>query len=112
MGTRSHPLALGGHSVDADAAQTEERVTAVQSAIIRAFAENGPMTDDGLFHAYEAIRRTVEDIPRASPQSVRSRRAELHHRGLVRATNIPGRSAYGRPATVWALSSSTKQELW
>lgn len=109
MSTRSRALALDGHSVEADVEQTDERVSRVQVAILGRFAELGPLTDDELIRAYETARVDMPDIPAASPQGIRSRRAELAHRGIVRATTIPGLSAYGRAATVWALASTERQ---
>ena len=106
---RARPMPLDGHSVQADAEQTDARTSAVQAVILGRFAECGPMTDDALVQAYDRARATHPDIPKASPQSIRSRRAELHHRGIIRATNLPGVSAYGRPATVWALAATARE---
>lgn len=109
MSSRTRPLALDGHSVEADAEQTDDRVSRVQVAIIGRYAELGPLTDDELVRAYDAARADMPDIPAASPQGLRSRRAELTRRGIVRATTIPGLSNYGRAATVWALASAERQ---
>ncbi|WP_454130152.1 hypothetical protein [Microbacterium aurum] len=109
MSTRTRPMALDGRSVDADLEQTPERVSQVQLAILGRLADCGPMTDDALIAAYAAAAAAHPEIPTASPQSIRTRRAELCRRGVVCATTIPGTSAYGRPATVWALTAAAKE---
>lgn len=109
MGARTRPMALDGRSVDADLEQTAPRITAVQAIIMRTFAEDGPLTDDALIAAVERRQRLDPSLPKASPSSIRSRRAELSRRGIVRATNLPGRSAYGRPATVHILASTARE---
>ena len=112
MTTRARAMALDATSVEASALQTVDRVSAVQLAIIGILAERGPLTDDALADAYHARTVTHPDVPRATPQSVRSRRADLGKRGIVRATTIPGTSRYGNPATVWALAATAKEPSW
>lgn len=91
-------------SVEAFVAQSGQRVTAVKMAIIGTFAAWGPMTDEQLVANYNERRIEFPDVPKASPQSIRSRRAELRDAGVIAATNLPGKSAYGNPSTVWALA--------
>ena len=112
MSTRTRPLALEGHSFEAGASQTSERVSAVQAIVARILRDEGPATDTQIYAAYQ--RRAASDgaVPKASPSSVRSRRAELGRRGIVRATNLPGRSPYGRPATVWVLAECAEEASW
>lgn len=105
MNARIRPMALDGRSLDAAIEQTERRITAVQSAIMRVFRERGPMTLDALADAYAA----TPNLPAASPQSIRSRAAELKRRGILATTNIEGHSNYGRPATVLALASTAQE---
>ncbi|MFI8593865.1 hypothetical protein ACIGCK_05475 [Microbacterium sp. NPDC078428] len=110
--TRSRPIAVDGHSFEAAAAQTEERITAVQAHII-AVLQDGPRTDDAIRVAYEQ-RVQRHGAPPASPSSLRTRRADLCRRGIVAATSLRGESAYHRPATVWALTSAAREAapLW
>lgn len=103
---RTRSMVLDGHSFKAATEQTADRLTAIQGAIVECFEQLGPgLTDDALIDAYEELRRADPDIPRAAPSSIRSRRSELSRRGLLVATKLPGRSRYGRPATVHILAS-------
>ena len=114
MSTRTRPLALEGHSFEAGASQTSGRVSAVQAIVAGILREEGPATDTQIYAAYQRRSATDTSVPKASPSSVRSRRAELGRRGIVRSTTLPGRSPYGRPATVWALAETATEglKLW
>jgi hypothetical protein len=71
-------------------------VTATQALVLSAFI-NGEATDDQL---YERICHYWPD-KKVTPQSVRSRRAELVSKGLVKWTGSHGISANGGKARVW-----------
>lgn len=106
--TRSIPMAIDpATSLEAAASQSDSHVTAVQEHIV-AILRDGPLTDDAIREAYEGRVRT-HGAPPASPSSLRSRRSELCRRGVASATKLQGRSAWGRPATVWALTIGPKQ---
>ena len=104
MGTRSRPLAVDGHSLEAE--PTEERVSEVQIVVLDILRRAGNLTDDALIAIYQSRAENYPGVPGASPQSIRSRRAELVRKGLVRSTDEIGHSQYGRRATVWALTAT------
>lgn len=105
MSTRSRPMALQGPSAEADDAVSDEVRERVGIAIIGILRELGPMVDERLVEEYDARREDYPDIPRVTPQRIRTARAALTHRGLVVDSGIPGRSALDHPATVWALTA-------
>ncbi len=77
---------------------TLPRVTDTQRRILAALIR--PATDE------ELIARIADLWPehRVSPQSIRSRRAELVRRGLVVDSGTTRPTEYGSSATVWRLS--------
>ena len=75
------------------AAESVENITAVQGHILT-LLDKQPMSDDMLVALY---RR--EPIP--TPQSIRSRRAELVQQGLVEHTGTFVTMVSGRQARVW-----------
>ncbi|MEV7631990.1 hypothetical protein AB0N64_06240 [Microbacterium sp. NPDC089318] len=105
MSTRSKPMAFTDHSAEADDAATDEVRERVGIAIIGILRELGPMHDERLVEEYETRREQYPDIPRVTPQRVRTSRAALAHRGVVVDSGIPGTSALGFKATVWALTA-------
>lgn len=105
MLTERQATALDSRSNGAAVDQTAPRASAVMAAIVGLFAALGPMTLDQLVDAYE-VR---DGAPKTSPQSVRSRCAELVRRGIVRATTLEGRNRFGCPATVFALAAAAEK---
>lgn len=74
---------------------SEETITATQEFILKAL--NRPRTDVDLVEAY----RQFKLAPRATEQSIRSRRAELVRKGLVKDSGERIKLASGRYAIVW-----------
>ncbi|MFT4051114.1 MAG: hypothetical protein QM677_02550 [Microbacterium sp.] len=109
MLTRNRPAVLDSHSIEAAALQTEEHVTKVQVVILDIFNRCGELTDDALIALYDARADANAAVPHATPQSIRSRRAELTRKGLVRAVGRIGLSAHGNKCTTWALTN--KEEI-
>lgn len=74
------------------------KVSKVQEMILAALIR--PMTDEQL------VDRVHELWPerRVSPQSIRSRRAELVRKGLVEASPQVRSTKFGRSSVVWKLS--------
>ncbi|WP_454168133.1 hypothetical protein [Microbacterium lacticum] len=105
MKSPARPLALDNHSGEAE--PSAERITEVQVVVLDILRTAGPVTDDALIALYESRAEHYPGVPKASPQSVRSRRAELVRKGLIRATDLAGVSRYGNRATVWALSHTS-----
>lgn len=73
------------------------KVSDLQRRILAALIR--PLTDEQLI---ARIRELWPD-QRVSPQSVRSRRAELVRRGLVADSGLRRPTQYGSTATVWRL---------
>ena len=109
---RARPMVLDGHSVDAAVTQRPEHVSAVQAVILDIYRVCGPLADHELVRVYEQRVENLGGIPHASPQSIRTRRADLEHRGIVGRTAIEGRSEYGRPCSVYALADQDRVPLW
>ena len=84
-------------SFEAAQAITAEKLTDVQERVLSLLRILGPTTDD------ELIGWWLEYNPdtRATDQSIRSRRAELVRKGLVRDSGRDGKSKHGNKATVW-----------
>lgn len=81
------------HSISADA------LSETQAAIMVILRET-PMCDEKLveqFHIWEQLGR----FPKASDQSIRSRRAELVRKGLVEYAGFDERMTTGRFGRVW-----------
>ncbi|MEH3088736.1 MAG: hypothetical protein PGN24_03745 [Microbacterium arborescens] len=106
---RARPAVLDEPSIVASAAQTTERTSEVQVVILDIFAKAGALTDDQLVALYEARVEAYPGLPRATPQSVRTRRSELAHRGLVQSLAERGVSRYGNPCTMWTLAEPRKR---
>ena len=83
-------------SFEAAQAITAEKLTDVQYRILVLLRILGPMPDDTLISYF------TEYYPhRATDHSIRSRRAELVRKGLVRDSGRDGESKHGNRATVW-----------
>ncbi len=90
------------------AADSVDDLNARQSAVLFALYELGPGTDAELVARYPGLVERFPDVyPQQSPQSIRSRRAELVAVGHVIDTGEHGLSDYGRPAVVWAAADAT-----
>jgi hypothetical protein len=86
-------------SFDAARAQTNEKFTVTQRAILNTVKLAGArgLTDEELL---DALHRTFP-ARHDSPSSVRSRRAELTRRGLVVDSGKRRPTQYGQSAVVW-----------
>ena len=68
--------------------------------IIRALLAGYPMTDEELIRSYQnAVEQKI--APMASESGIRSRRAELVDRGLVRDSGRFGTTRSGRRSKIW-----------
>ena len=76
---------------------TAEKLTDVQDRILALLRILGPMTDDTLVSYFNEYNPNAT----ATDQSIRSRRAELVRKGLVRDSGREGQSKHGNRATVW-----------
>lgn len=74
----------------------KETITATQEYILKAL--NHPRTDVDLIEAYNNLKLA----PRATEQSIRSRRAELVKKGLVIDSGQREKLSSGRYAIVWS----------
>jgi hypothetical protein len=81
-----------------------------QTAIAVFFALYGhELTDEQLFHKFEG--HAHEELhPFASPQSVRSRRAELMDAGIIEWSGEYGLTRFGRKCRVWKVVDGFKPE--
>lgn len=104
MSTRNRPTALDRYSLEASASQHPATLARVHTVIVSLLTEHGAMTHDELIDAYGKRAASIESVPFATDQSIRTRTSELVHRGLVRAGSEPGRSRHGRRATRWGLA--------
>lgn len=80
-----------------EAARSVDNITATQEFILRIL--KNPMTDYELVDLYQ--NSTLESVPRASESGIRSRRAELVGRGIVRDSGARQVLPSGRRAIVW-----------
>ena len=83
-----------------DAAKTVQNLSFVQKAIQSILTLN-KLTDEELVEFYERLAE-IGEVPKASPQSIRSRRKELVEAGLAFATRERRSTRYGRKAIVWS----------
>lgn len=81
-----------------DAARTVDDVTATQAFIVKALTR--PATDSVLIDRYRNMKRA----PLASESGIRSRRAELVDRGIVRDSGKRDVLPSGRKSIVWELA--------
>lgn len=82
-----------------DAAGTVGHISETQAAIMVLLRET-PMCDERLIAEYRVWEK-LERFPRASDQSIRSRRAELVRYGLVAYAGFDERMTTGRFGRVW-----------
>lgn len=78
-----------------EAAESVRTITLTQEFVLRVLRR--PRVDVELVKAYQAMKTA----PRASESGIRSRRAELVERGLVRDSGRRTRLESGRMAIVW-----------
>lgn len=89
-----------------DAAASVKDITATQQAIMK-LIQIQPMTDQRLVEFYTAQIRMgadARDFPRASESGIRSRRAELVDRGLIKDSGAREKLESGRSAVVWQVA--------
>lgn len=92
------------------AADSIDDLNARQSAVLFALYELGPGTDAELVARYPGLVERFPDVyPHQSPQSIRSRRAELVAADHVIDTGERGLSDYGRPAVIWSAADDRVQ---
>jgi len=84
-----------------DAADSVRDISKTQQAILDVLI-NVPMCDERLVSYWEFWQ---EDFPKATPQSIRSRRAELVKMGLVEYAGYDERMTTGRYGRVWKVAS-------
>lgn len=82
-----------------EAEQSVNNITDTQQAILRLLRT--PMCDAELIFAYR-LASEIRSAPYASESGIRSRRAELVDKGLVKQTGTYRRSPSGRRMIVWA----------
>ena len=87
-------------SFEAARSISTERLTQTQGWVLAALETFGPCTDEELL---EAFRKRWPGCM-VSPQSFRSRRAELRRKGLVVDSGLRRPTRYGQPSTVWRLA--------
>lgn len=88
-----------------EAAASVKNITATQQAIMK-LIQIHPMTDQRLIDFYQAQIRMgadARDFPRASESGIRSRRAELVDRGLIKDSGARETLESGRSAVVWTV---------
>lgn len=99
------PRARNTDPVTSDlAAESVRNVTETQWFILRCLKR--PRPDHELIEAYRAYKTA----PYASESGIRSRRAELVERGMVRDSGKRITTRTGRKAIVWELTSRGDQE--
>jgi hypothetical protein len=91
-------------SWDAASRQTEDKLAAVQQTIVVLLGTRGDMTDEALVDAYTEYRESRPQVANVTPQSIRTRRHELHVAGRVKDTGrrLPTRA--GSTAAVWSIT--------
>jgi len=86
-----------------DAAQSVSRISETQKWVLR-ILDGKPMCDEMLVDVYGWMRNQDESMPKASAQSLRSRRAELTRLGLVEYAGFDELMTTGRYGRVWKLA--------
>lgn len=81
------------------AADSVAQVSETQAAIL-VLLRGTPMCDERLVQQYRTWEH-LENLPKATDQSIRSRRAELVRKGLVVPAAYQERMTTGRMAQVW-----------
>lgn len=80
--------------------QTAGKVSVVKTVILDLLAAPGH-TDEALYACYLEYCDQHSNIPRVTPQSIRSRRAELVREGLVADSGRLGKSEHGNKSIIW-----------
>ena len=88
-----------------DAGNAVKDVTETQSYILKVLSKK-PRHDYQLIAAYRNFKRA----PMASDSGIRSRRAELVERRMVRDSGMRVKTPSGRQAIVWELTSRGERE--
>lgn len=83
-----------------EAASTVKDVSLVKSLILGLLASYGELSDEQILTRYKA----VEGLPKATEQSLRSRRAELVKAGLVEHNGNFAITSNGRRTRLWVLA--------
>lgn len=104
MNSRTRPMAIDGHSVEADLQLTPEVKAQVEVVVLDILRVAGPCTDDVITALYQSRAEHYPGVPHVTPQRVRTARASLARKSLVTASTTPGVSALGNPATIWQLT--------
>lgn len=93
--------------VTSHSAALSVRVTENQQHVLNVLRNEGPMTDVQLVRRYNYWHGAVVNMPRQSESGIRTRRAELVDKGLVRALiddegeYVTQRLPSGRQAILW-----------
>ena len=90
-----------------EAAESISQLTERQLAVLETLHYQGPMADHVLVAAFPLQGFVVMQ----SPQSIRSRRAELVRGGLVEHTGGYVQTVSGRRARVWAVTDKGREAL-
>lgn len=81
---------------------TDAKLNAQQDAVYRLLCFTGPMTDEGLVNAYQAIEKTrTVPLPKQTDSGIRTRRTELLAAGILAKSPVPALTRRGRTATVY-----------
>ncbi|WP_404475108.1 hypothetical protein [Microbacterium aerolatum] len=106
MSMRAQSMALDtGTSSDADERFTLTGKARVRAAITVILTEAGrPLTDEEIVERYQARAGGHPSWPSATPQRIRTARAELVRAGQVRDAEILAFSNLGNRATAWTLT--------
>lgn len=96
---------IGDPTTSHNAAGTVDGVTDAQARVVVLLARYGAATDEDLADRYQRMIRLL-GWPLISPSGLRTRRAELVERGDVIASDVEGRTASGRSATIWRLKAT------
>ena len=82
------------------AAQSVSNLTQTQQGIYFVLKHRGSRTDEEIEAKYGEVRERF-DFPLASPQGLRSRRAELVALGWVKDSGVTRPTKYGNDSVVW-----------
>ena len=94
---RDHGPLFASAEAAADAAP---RATGDRLRILRALAEHGAMTDEGL-----------QTLLRMNPSTERPRHGELVDAGMVRDSGTTGRTNSGAKAVLWEITEAGRAEV-
>jgi hypothetical protein len=92
-----------------EAARSVKAISETQEAILELYLTYGPLMDERLIDFYQ----NAFGYPKASESGIRSRRAELVEMGLVKCTNVKGKTRSGRSSYYWEANKealSSQQE--